>query len=57
MKIMTEKEVADLLKVSPTTLGDLRRSNKGPPYVKIGGQIRYIFESILEWVKKEEINK
>jgi excisionase family DNA binding protein len=51
---LTEKEAAEILKVSPYTLAKLRKEGNGPPYVKIGGSIRYIKETIQEWVKAQE---
>lgn len=51
---LTEAEVAEMLKLSPYTLARLRKGGGGPAYVKIGGSIRYIKETVQEWVKAQE---
>jgi len=53
---LTEAEVAKMLKLSPFTLARLRKNGEGPDYVKVGGTIRYIKETVHEWVKSQERN-
>lgn len=54
---MTEKEAAEYLRIKFETLAKLRREGKGPPYSRIGGSIRYIKETVQNWVKTQERRK
>ncbi|MEJ5226837.1 helix-turn-helix domain-containing protein [Thermodesulfovibrio sp.] len=50
-KLMTTKEVAEILKVSPELIGVYRRK-KGLPAIKLGHKtVRYKLEQVLEWLK------
>lgn len=40
---------AEILDVSPSYLNKLRMVAGGPPYVKIGGMVRYILPELLPW--------
>ncbi len=51
---MTEAEVAKMLKISAYSLAELRKTQKGPPYIKLGGQVRYIRETVNSWSKAQE---
>jgi excisionase family DNA binding protein len=53
--LMTEAELARLLRVSLSTVKRLRVSGEGPPYVKIGPRaIRYDREAVRAWLKRRE---
>jgi hypothetical protein len=39
-EFLNEKEAADLLRVSPRTLANLRVTGGGPPFTRVGGTIR-----------------
>jgi hypothetical protein len=39
--LLTEAEAAQLLGISPRTLRNWRRSNRGPVHVRLGGLVRY----------------
>jgi len=44
---------ADLLGVAESTLANMRWRGDGPPYVKIGGKVRYLLSgpsSVREWL-------
>ena len=48
--LMTEAEMAELLRVHPSTLQRWRRQGRGPRYVRLGttprARIRYVRESL-----------
>lgn len=48
--LLTERELADCLKVSLTTVRRLRRSSKGPPVVWVGKQARYRKRDVDAWI-------
>ncbi len=51
--ILTEKEMADLIKVSRTTLQRWRK--EGMPHIKlegIRGSVRYDYGDVVAWMKK-----
>lgn len=43
------KEVAERLQVSPRTLQLWRQKGCGPPYVKLGVQVRYLEDDFDGW--------
>lgn len=46
-------EAAKMLGITPTTLAKLRRSKKGPPFVKVSsGAYRYKVEDINQYIEK-----
>ena len=49
-RLLTDKETAKALSLSVQTLRNWRVSGKGPPYVKLGGAVRYREGDLLEWV-------
>jgi len=53
MAIMTEKELAKSLGVSPWTVRNWRL-NAGLPYFGTAGRIFYRNESVADWMKQEE---
>lgn len=53
-EIMTEKEVAELLKIAASTLGEMRRTGKGPAFIKVGGSIRYRRATVEKWLRDQE---
>ncbi len=50
---LTQKEVAELLRVPERTLEDWRFTQQGPPYLKLGRHVRYDLADILDWVRKQ----
>jgi excisionase family DNA binding protein len=48
--LLTERELADCLKVSLTTVRRLRRTGKGPPVVWVGRQPRYRKQDVDAWI-------
>ena len=52
--LLTEHEVAKLLKVSVATIRRRRLFRQPPDYVKIGSSVRYRRESILRLIESAE---
>ena len=48
--LLTEKEVAATLRLSPEMLQKLRREDRGPAFVRIGSAIRYPAGGVQAWV-------
>lgn len=49
--ILTQDEVATLLKVPPRTLEDWRLTHSGPPYRRIGRHVRYELTEVMDWFR------
>ncbi len=49
---LTQREVADLLRVPVRTVEDWRLTRSGPPWVKPGRHVRYEQAELLAWVKE-----
>ena len=49
-KMLTTKELAKYLKVSPCTLSAYRMCGIGPKYIKLGRVVRYKFVDVLDWI-------
>ena len=56
MKLLTIKEVAQLLGVSPVTVHRYKRE-KGLPYIKIGNILRFDREDLWKWLEAHKKNK
>jgi excisionase family DNA binding protein len=51
-ELLTTEEVAALLKVAPATLVDWRHDQRGPRYYKMGREVRYKIEDVLDWERQ-----
>lgn len=51
MKLLTEKEVAELLNLQPATLRTWRYNKRGPKFVRVEGAVRYRLEDVLSCVE------
>lgn len=49
--LWNEQQLALFLQKSPRTLQQLRRTGGGPPFLKLGGSVRYDPEVIRDWVR------
>jgi predicted DNA-binding transcriptional regulator AlpA len=49
--LMTDREVAKMLKRSPGTLRNDRMRGRGPKFVKLGRQIRYRLEDVMAYIE------
>jgi len=54
MKLLTTKEVAEILRKQPDTIAKWRKLKKGPPWFIIEGQIFYDYGKLLEWIKEKQ---
>lgn len=52
MDFLNTKQVSELLGVEPITLAIWRHRNRGPSYVKIGGNVRYYRKDIDAYLKR-----
>lgn len=51
-RLLTQKEAAEILSVSPLTLEAWRWQGKGPKYIKIGKLARYRESDIYAFIEK-----
>lgn len=51
--ILTQDELAALLKVPPRTLEDWRLTCSGPPYRRIGRHVRYELIEVMDWFRAQ----
>lgn len=51
--LMTEKEVADLLRVSVSTVRGWRRADEGPPWFRVGRVPRYQREEVIQFLEEQ----
>lgn len=49
--ILTPTEVADLVRTTTTWLAQARYRGDGPPFIKLGRQVRYRRQDILFWLE------
>ena len=52
--LLTPEETAIRLKVSLSWLAKARMRGDGPPYIKVGRNIRYSEAAILQWMKSRQ---
>ena len=50
--LLTVREAADILVLSPRTLDRYRGSGTGPAYYKLGGRVRYRRSDLMAWVEQ-----
>jgi len=55
-EVFTELEVSKILKRSKVTLAQDRFQGRGLPYIKLGGQVRYLKADIEEYIKNHRVN-
>ena len=49
MKFLTVEDVAEMLQVTRTTIYNLKK--QGLPFIKLGKNIRFDQEDVVEWVR------
>lgn len=52
--LLTPKEAARYLNLSVSWLAKRRLAGDGPPYVKLGGAVRYAEASLQQWMKSQQ---
>lgn len=48
--LLTPKEIATALQLSPHTLAIWRSTKKGPAYIKLGRAVFYRWDDVQQWV-------
>ena len=48
---LREAEAAETAGLAPSTLAKMRSRSDGPPFVKVGRQVRYSERALLKWVE------
>jgi predicted DNA-binding transcriptional regulator AlpA len=52
--LLTPKQAALRLNLSVSWLAKRRLAGDGPPYIKLGGAIRYAENSLQQWMKGQQ---
>jgi predicted DNA-binding transcriptional regulator AlpA len=52
--LLTPKQAARHLNLSVSWLAKRRLAGDGPPYVKLGGAVRYAETSLQQWMKGQQ---
>ena len=52
--LLTPKQAARHLNLSESWLAKRRVNGDGPPYIKLGGAVRYAEASLQQWMKGEQ---
>jgi predicted DNA-binding transcriptional regulator AlpA len=52
--LLTSKQAALRLNLSESWLAKRRVNGDGPPYVKLGGAVRYAEASLQQWMKGQQ---
>lgn len=52
--LLTPKQAARYLNLSVSWLAKRRLTGDGPPYIKLGGAIRYAENSLQQWMKGQQ---
>jgi excisionase family DNA binding protein len=47
---LTQREVAEQLRLPVRTVEDWRLTRSGPPYLKLGRHVRYDRDELLAWI-------
>jgi len=53
-RLLTARDAANLLRLSPSWLAKARMRGDGPAYVKLGRSIRYTETGILQWMRSRQ---
>ena len=54
-QLLNKPQAAEFLGISERTLSRLQAEGIGPPRVKIGRRVVYLLDSLLLWLKSQEI--
>lgn len=54
-KALNEFEVANRLHVAVNTVRNWRCRGQGPPYIKMGGSVRYLEEDLIAYLESKKI--
>jgi hypothetical protein len=53
-RLLTARDAANLLRLSPSWLAKARMTGSGPPYIKLGRSIRYSETALLLWMRAHQ---
>ena len=53
--LLTPEDLSGLLKVPVDTLRHWRYHRTGPPWLKIGGRVRYTVPAVTEWLAAQQV--
>jgi predicted DNA-binding transcriptional regulator AlpA len=53
-RLLTTEDTADLLRLSTSWLAKARMRGDGPPFVKLGGSVRYVESSVVRWMRAQQ---
>ena len=53
-RLLTPKDAANFLRLSPSWLAKARMRGDGPPYVKLGRAIRYREGALVQWMRSRQ---
>jgi hypothetical protein len=53
-QLLTVKEAAQFLRVSPSWLAKARMRGDGPAFIKVGRSIRYAGPALIQWAKSRQ---
>lgn len=53
MRLISSKQAASILGISPGTLENWRVRGYGPPYIKISNLVKYEEGAVYEWIGKQ----
>jgi len=54
-KLLTAKELAEILGVSMDTLANERYLNVGVPYIKFGKRVRYRLDDVVAYLENQRV--
>ena len=52
MKLFTEKEIAEILGISVSTVRRMRQQSSGPKATRIGSLVRYRLEDVQQFIRE-----
>ena len=53
--MLTTRELADVLSVSPHTLDNWRSASRGPTYFRFEGTVRYRMSDVVAWLEGKQV--
>ena len=53
-RLLTPKEAAEFLRCSTSWMAKARMRGDGPPFVKLGGCVRYLESTLVRWMKAQQ---
>lgn len=53
--LLTPKELAELLDISPETLAQNRYLGQGVPYIKVGKRVRYRLDDVVAYLNDNRV--